>query len=48
MTALKRRRTDRADVVAQLGRLAELIPLATRDRRLAAAADAHGAALVQL
>lgn len=84
VTALRRRRTDRAEIVAQLGRLAELpieeaalrrgshaiielavahglsaydagyldlaltagIPLATRDRRLAAAAAAHGVELV--
>ncbi len=84
LTALNRRRIDRAGIVAQLGRLAELpieesslrrgshaiielafahslsaydasyldlaltaaVPLATRDRRLAAAARAHGVGLV--
>lgn len=84
VTALTRRRIDRAEIVAQLGRLAELpieetalrrgshaiidlafahslsaydacyldlaitagVPLATRDRRLAAAARAHGVELV--
>lgn len=84
VTALNRRRIDRAGIVAQLGRLAELpieetslrrgshaiielalahglsgydagyldlaltagVALATRDRRLAAAAEAHGVELV--